>query len=213
MDLTDQVFGRLTVQKRIKNNKNGSAQWLALCECGKSVIATTSILRSGKKTSCGCGSKHDLTGRQFGMLIVVKEMPVYPGRKKVTWECLCDCGKVAECSTSNLLSGKSTSCGCVRTKHNGKGTRLYRIFSGMKDRCHNVNSPNYRWYGERGIIVCEKWLNDFARFRDWAMENGYQDHLTIDRINNNGNYEPSNCQWLTLQENSRKGGRDEQAQA
>ena len=204
IDLSGQTFGNLTVESRVENTKSGSAQWRCRCSCGNTVIATTSILRSGNKKSCGCKAKHDLTGRRFGKLTVIREMPVHPGRQKVTWECRCDCGETAECTTTNLLSGKSMSCGCVRTKHNGKGTRLYRILTGMKDRCHNKRSAYYRRYGGRGIIVCDEWKNDFAKFRAWAKANGYQENLTIDRIDNDGNYEPSNCQWLTLEENARK---------
>ena len=204
MDLEGQIFGVLTVERRVKNNKSCAAQWQCRCSCGNTIVATTSILRSGHRKSCGCKAKHDLTGQRFGKLTVIREMPAYPGRKKVTWECLCDCGEMAECTTTNLRSGKSMSCGCVRTKHNGKGTRLYRIFTGMKTRCYNPNAYEYRWYGERGISICDEWLNDFSRFREWAISNGYQRHLTIDRIDNNSNYEPSNCQWLTPQENSIK---------
>jgi hypothetical protein len=88
--------------------------------------------------------------------------------------------------------------------HNGKGTRLYRIWKTMKTRCFNKNFYKYPRYGGRGIIVCEEWKTNFVAFRDWALRNGYADNLTIDRIDNNGNYEPNNCQWITQSENSKK---------
>ena len=81
--------------------------------------------------------------------------------------------------------------------HGKSGTRLYCIWQGMKQRCHDKHHPKYKNYGARGIIVCQEWLDDFMNFYDWAINNGYQENLTINRINTNGNYEPDNCNWLT----------------
>ena len=107
----------------------------------------------------------------------------------------------------NKHSGVCLSC--QRTgnkqayKHGGVGTRLYRIWQNMLNRCRNSNIPNYKYWGNKGVLVCEEW-HSFEKFREWAIANGYTDELTIDRIDCNGNYEPNNCQWITLQENARK---------
>lgn len=146
----------------------------------------------------------DLTGQRFGKLTVVEKITKRK-KGKVLWKCLCDCGQFTQPVTASLINGHSRSCGCVRTKHNGKGTRLYRILNGMKDRCLNVKSQYWIRYGGRGITICQEWAKDFAIFKEWALANGYEDTLTIDRIDNDKGYCPSNCQWLTRIENATKG--------
>jgi len=144
----------------------------------------------------------DLSGKRFGMLKII-DRSGHIG-KKVAWSYICDCGRTGRATTSNLTSGASTSCGCVRTKHNGKGSRLYRIWSGMKDRCLNPKGKYWSRYGGRGIKICEDWADDFSKFRDWALVSGYQKHLTIDRKDNDNGYRPDNCQWITREENASK---------
>ena len=209
IDLTGKVFGKLTVTKNVGSTSHGQRLWECLCDCGKTTIATTSTLQAkdGGKRSCGCLAFRDLTGQRFGMLLVIKR--VENNGPRATWLCQCDCGNQSRSWTQNLLNGLSTSCGCVRTKHSGRKMLLYKTWTSMKTRCRNPKSPSWERYGGRGIRVCEEWLNDFGSFKDWALSHKYEEGLSIDRIENDGNYCPKNCQWLTLSDNAKKARADQ----
>ncbi|MBW2021238.1 MAG: hypothetical protein JRI65_14810, partial [Deltaproteobacteria bacterium] len=128
------------------------------------------------------------------------------------WHIVCDCGNEKVISVSDVIRGTTKSCGCLlREKrinsnkhHYGHGTPLYHCWLGMRRRCTSETHPKYHRYGGRGIKICDGWFNDFRVFREWAYANGYKEHLTIDRIDNDGNYEPDNCQWLTRGDNTKK---------
>lgn len=164
------------------------------------------------------GKTKDITGQKFGRLTVL-ELDTNSKEKAAKWICKCECGAIISTRGSSLRSGHTKSCGCfhledliarkIRATHGKEGTRIYRIWQGVKNRCLNQNEPAYKKYGGRGITVCEEWKNNFQAFYNWAMESGYQDNLTIDRINNDGNYEPSNCRWTTakIQANNRRSNR------
>lgn len=124
----------------------------------------------------------------------------------------CECGTITEPVVgSNLRNGTSKSCGCVKTEaikkranyNSNRYKRLYSIWHGMKQRCYWEKYKQFQDYGGRGIIVCPEWKDNFEAFRDWALNNGYADDLTIDRIDNDGNYETSNCRWATKADQNR----------
>jgi hypothetical protein len=145
------------------------------------------------------GVKENLVGQKFGKLTVIEFGEVR--KKKTYWLCECDCeDKTKRLARADMLKNGTTShCGCVDNlgTHKMSNTRLFNIWSGMRDRCYNPNNKNYNNYGGRGIIICDEWKNDFQSFYNWAINNGYSEDLTIDRKNVNGNYESSNCRWAT----------------
>jgi hypothetical protein len=148
----------------------------------------------------------NLIGKRFGKLVVIARVLPNDKWNSTRWLCKCDCGNKKVITRNSLIRG-TKSCGCLRlekiTTHGKKETRLYKIWEGIKSRCNNPNDTGYKYYGGRGIKVCKEWQNDFESFYKWAIENGYQDNLTLDRINNDGDYEPSNCRWVNMKTQQR----------
>lgn len=146
-------------------------------------------------------------GDKFGKLTIIKlakkveyKNPNGKSFLKKYYECRCECGNTTIVYQGKLISGQTKSCGCLNHKHNLYNSRIYNIYQGMKKRCLKPSQKDFIRYGARGITICQEWKNNFINFYNWAIKNGYKDDLTLDRIDVNGNYEPSNCRWATLKE-------------
>lgn len=151
----------------------------------------------------------DITGKRFGKLVVLSA-DHKDKRGEWFWRCQCDCGNETVASSWKIRNGKTTSCGCVKKAWMKKGpnhshgmtnTRLYTIWCNMKARCNNPKSYEYPWYGGKGVCVCDDWMA-FEPFSEWALNNGYSENLTIDRIDVSKNYCPENCRWINYAQQS-----------
>jgi hypothetical protein len=160
----------------------------------KSILAEREFLPIGRA--------RNIAGQKFGRLTAIGIVEKPFGRS-AKWLCLCDCGNSTTIQLSTLGRGYESSCGCA-VESKVKNRRLYRIWAGMKRRCNNPAELNYERYGARGISVCEEWNSSdgFLPFQEWALSNGYEDGLTIDRIENSLGYSPANCQWATPKQQS-----------
>ena len=150
----------------------------------------------------------EMFNKKFGRLTVIEF--VGSKNKRRMWKCQCECGNITIVDTNSLTTGNTTSCGCKHKelyqkhsiemkKHGMRNTRLYHCWIDMRQRCNNPKNKCFKYYGERGIKVCEEW-NNSTNFINWALSNGYKDDLTLDRIDVNKDYSPSNCRWVTIKE-------------
>lgn len=199
-DLAGRKIGRWTVLSYA-----GDSRWNCRCECGAEKTISTRHLSSARTRSCGC-LKADLSsdrnsarldGARFGRLMVLRRAGSNK-RFNALWLCRCDCGEQAVVTSHRLISGKTLSCGCLQkertTTHGLSRTRTYRIWIKMRDRCENPRSDNYPDYGGRGITVCERW----REFPNFLADMGHApDGQSLDRIDNDRGYEPTNCRWAT----------------
>lgn len=143
-----------------------------------------------------------LIGERFGKVLVL-EKTTKREHRHIVYKCICDCGNITFVSGNKLKQGNTKSCGCLKkinhyAIHHKSNTRLYSTWSSIKKKCYCKSNKDYKYYGGRDIKICNEWRDSFQAFYDWAMNNGYQENLTIDRIDVNGNYESTNCRWVDM---------------
>lgn len=217
-DLTNQRFGRLIVLECAGKTATGRLRWHCHCDCGNDTVVIGKELRSGHTSSCGClahQSAHnakELVGQKFGRLLVLENVG-RSSHNRLLWRCGCDCGNEITVASSNLLNGNTRSCGCLHrqevtermTTHGKHGTRLYRLWRGVVNRCTNPNASGYARYGGNGVNLCDEWQHDFQAFFNHVSplahfgEQGY----SLDRIDNYVGYKPGNVRWATRVEQAR----------
>jgi hypothetical protein len=210
MELAGTQIGKWTILNRIEKGPTPGHYYECICECGNVMIKAATELRAGRSTQCRQCKIDEMhnpekeIGKQYGKWHVIRYLGIH--RKLHQFLCRCVCGFEGKHCAADLRAGKSKSClTCANKeiakrniKHGMNNTRIYKVWSAMLHRCNNSNATSYIRYGGRGIKVCERW-NKFENFlEDMGIP---KDGLTLDRINNDGDYEPSNCRWVTHKEN------------
>lgn len=207
--MENKQFGKWLVVKQIKNGKPGR-HYECSCQCGNFAIIPGVTLRAGRSKQCSdCQYKtlynpDRMIGNKFGKWTITKFIDIH--RSLQRFECVCDCGTKGIHCAADLRAGKSTQCtichnrenAVLNIKHGMHAEKIYKVWCSMLSRCRTETTTGYKYYGGRGITVCERWYKFENFFADMGMP---EEGLTIDRIDNNGNYEKDNCRWVTHKEN------------
>lgn len=209
IDITGNRYGQLVVVQQASSDSRGKTRWQCRCDCGKLHTTDSNHLKKGRIKSCGCARVADIADQRFGRLVAIKSIGRCPRDGGILWLCQCDCGNSCHATAGNLRGGSYSSCGCRKGNYihgyakTGKVHPLHKVWAVMRDRCANPKNKSYKNYGGRGIKVDPRWDN-FAVFLADVGER--PQGLTLDRIDNDGNYTPTNVRWATykVQGNNRR---------